>query len=365
MAARFATVVLILALCASSHAAPLYDEYEQLFDLAATEPPTRIDKSCMARKVHEALNGITCPTASPFTGVTLEKDRDVHVFALYGFETDLLEIALHQYKEGQVSRVHLIETDKIHQKSRGIQKTFSAWEKLKHTERFNQFDSLVEGVEVKAKSGHELFESEQSAEQEGSAKVRLQLNSNSVTIAASIDELLSLQNLWYLRHCEIAARYTVFGSAIAMPMGKLGRLFRTDWPANGYAYSFNLPTIYIGPNSNHWFQRKFQAPNRDATLYGGLHLTCYCYPPAFYIKTVTETEGDYPRKPSPRDFCNGMDHYMQECFNKWAHRTRSYRMEDEKIYKVPVALDCNPDRYPTWYGREDPRMNIIKEKWCK
>ena len=61
-------------------------------------------------------------------------------------------------------------------------------------------------------------------------------------ISANVDEIMSRRALSKLKQCQTSD--DVISAALWMPIGKLDRAFKSDYPVLGRNHTFGVPTIY-------------------------------------------------------------------------------------------------------------------------
>tara|TARA_B100000902_G_scaffold318718_1_gene310702 strand:- start:86 stop:568 length:483 start_codon:yes stop_codon:yes gene_type:complete len=138
------------------------------------------------------------------------------------------------------------------------------------------------------RSSSATYEAEDLDERCESQKVKklVSLFGYDVVISGSIDEIISRTQLIRLKWCKDIPPLPTKG-AIGMPVGLLGRLFRTDWSPRGMPWAFSMPNIYGTADALGGTAKRNLARDRDKTpLVGGLHLTNYCFLPAMILKEM-------------------------------------------------------------------------------
>jgi hypothetical protein len=294
---------------------------------------------------------------------------------LFGFEADTLEIALREQAD-LVDRVYIVESTVSHQ---GLEKPL-AWERLRHSNRFGWLPAgrvrgLVVDDQLRTKDAREeQWRAEERQTDLALEKVRRLeslLSGDDILVSGSVDEVLGREALRWLRVCALAA--PVISGALWMPLGDLGRAFRSDYPVPGRAHTFAQPTIY------RWDAVMAAPAPAGRRLFtslagfvpGGVHLTAPAFLPTALLKELTATEENiYPGTINlPRLMALGRDGLDAE-------QARLYRLEDKECMRaradpvdrvvdvareVPWALACAPDRFPYWYGRPDPRNGLLAQ----
>lgn len=174
-----------------------------------------------------------------------------------------------------------------------------------------------------------------------------------IVIVGSIDEMLSRANIYRLKYCAIPSIPT--SSAIGMPMGLIGRSFKSDWHYPQYPTTFSMPTVYKGDNIG---TRSF-APINAHPIVGGVHLTNYCYLPAMVLKECWSTE--YSGQCSARYMCEKtIESLKYDCYT--AFMTRLVNEPGPGFVMPRLLRDTN--MYPAWYGEIDEREILFYNLVC-
>jgi hypothetical protein len=326
-----------------------------------------------------------CTGASAFTGATLASPRRVAYLMQIGFEGDTLEIALREVLD-VVDVVFLVENTRSHN-SKGeevrVRKPL-LWEHVKASERF-QFvptskvvhiviDDATTQRAVQAR-GTDIWSMESLESGIGIDRVKQWANAtgflrpDDVFVSGDVDELLARPVLHQLHWCEMAD--TVASSAIWMPMGRLDTAFQTDFPAPGLPLTLALPTIYawkavasaeFGGGRMHSLASA--RPNGAwTTTKGGMHMTNPAFLPLIMVKELTATEYG-GNKPLGNTSLASLNLAQDEAYALERSPNLRARMVDVDklpttaaawLRHIPWWLACNPQRYPYWYGRSEPR----------
>jgi hypothetical protein len=197
-------------------------------------------------------------------------------------------------------------------------------------------------------------------------------------ISADVDEVMSRAALLKLKWCQTAG--PLITGALWMPLGNFNRALKSDFPVVGKPHTYGLPTIYKWETiSNGQYDGSrlqvyfpFVAKTaRDKFVAGGLHMTNSAFIPAFMLKelTATETRGfvsdEFLDTVTLEDLeVEQADLYNLENKKFWLNRTDPVESLTDVENYIPWLLECNPDRFPYWYGRPDPRnknlLNALK-----
>ena len=101
-------------------------------------------------------------------------------------------------------------------------------------------------------------------------------------------------------------------------------------------------------------------------LVGGFHASNYCYPPAILLKLLTATE----LSPHPLNLSQLFAAARCQPARLMEPCRRAHELEtparvlpvgavpkaSSELATLPWLLRCNPRRYPSWFGRVDPRV---------
>ena len=196
------------------------------------------------------------------------------------------------------------------------------------------------------------------------------LGPDDLFISADVDEVMSRQALHKLRWCQTSS--PLITGALWMPLGNFNRALRSDFPVVGLPHSYGLPTIYKwntiandvydGSRLQVYYPYIAPSPNRDRYVAGGLHMTNTAFIPTSMLKeiTATETQGflgyDFIDSLTLEDLEFEQDD-LYNLVNKrfWLNETDPAETVTDIEKYIPWLLQCNPARYPYWYGKVDPR----------
>lgn len=279
--------------------------------------------------------------------------RRLLVAVMFSFEVDMLQVALEQYHG--VADVLLAESTAVHNMHERRSKPL-LWRQLRS--RFRQYNvSSVTCPHVLLQTGMKK-KGKWDAEGEGntclSNAIRERIRAYDVVVVGSVDEILGRAALMRLRHCPLPPLPT--SSAIGMPLGLLGRKFRSDWHYSERPYSFSLPSIYPASYQGP-FVRSFR-PIGPVPVVGGLHATNYCFLPNIVLKDLTGTS--YAHTFTSRRLCKrSVQHWKSKCYAMLSHRVQRGASEETE---VPCALSTTT--YPAWNGSIDERERRFWNRSC-
>ena len=305
--------------------------------------------------------------------------RNLLVASLFAHEVDTLEILLEQHKG--YADVMLAESTQAHSILHPETKPL-LWGALKKTPRFESYNVthvVCPPVEVSwltrlatTWDHQQLFAIENAQNDCLSNAVTAAVTARTplyhVVIVGSVDEMLSEENLYMLKHCELPMILPT-SSAVGMPFGLLNRSYRTDWHYPNMPNSFSLPTVYPAEVARPWkFTRSFE-PIGDQPTVGGIHLSNYCGLANTILKANTATEaGNGDPMATMKGICSKtLDQHMSDCvslkrFPEGTGARLSPGFGPE--YVLPRALASSPERFPSWLGKVDPRDKALHEKLC-
>lgn len=298
---------------------------------------------------------------------------------LFGFEVDVLEIALREQLE-MIDHVFIVEATVTH---KGIPKPLM-WERLKFTERFrfvnkSKVSHVVVDDQMKSKRAREEeWYAENVQTEEGIKKVRewaissnQELDSDDLFISGNVDEVLSREALQQLSWCE--SPHKVITGALWMPMGRLDQALRPGalFSLEGRPHAWANPTIYRWKDiaeRTHVGKRFGPSFENDWTtnyVLGGIHMTRANYLPNAILKQVSASEGLwYPGSINKGFLLTASKELFDEEQRKFYNldQARCWREMMDPLpeardvdHYIPAGLACNVQRFPHWFGLPDPR----------
>lgn len=286
--------------------------------------------------------GRTCAVHRPKDVIPCngQYNHRILIGAMLAYEADTLQIALAEY-DG-VADVLITENRAIHNfREKKFRKPFLLWPGLKQKDAFKVTNSTVFFKECKGRRrSNEMWEAESLDNTCMTNELAKYGKDYDVIIVGSVDEILARKTLLRLKYCGLP-RLPASG-AIGMPLGELGRSFRTDWPVPGNPVSLSLPSIY-GKEDAVKGNAKRHIPYLGSTVQGGLHMTNYCFLPAMVLKEMWATEYGHQEF----DVCRPLEKIKEPCYDMLRHRVTK-GTGPETI--VPWLLEACPDSFPSWYG---------------
>jgi len=206
-------------------------------------------------------------------------------------------------------------------------------------------------------------------------KMRLSLwgefDNHDVVVSANVDEVMSRSALQTLRWCQLQGPGP-FTGALWMPMGRLDRALRTEFAVKGRPHTFAQPTIYRwgeilskrqdGTRAVMALRVTNTPPPPVYYIAGGIHMTATSFLPNTLLKDLTATEysGLVDLKMLLQLSPHELDNLQTETFSLswqagWLDRLDPLDQALDLKPEVPWFLKCNPDRFPYWHNRSDPR----------
>jgi len=354
-----------------------------LHAVAAADPLAPINDTCAPPLLPEQP---VCTGGQAFTGKRHPSPRRLYSMLLLGFEVDTLEILLRE-QVGLVDMFCLVESTRAHfnQSAKPLM-----WERLKWSDRFAfAAPKVLHVVSDDGAMGRtddvwftEMTQGSHGAKECATAiQERFGYRPDDLLISASPDEILGAPTLQRLRWCSLL--FPVLGSAVWMPAGgDLTRAVRVDHHPSLMPHAHGLPTIFK-LHTLRWFgrcsstklcfdgTRLFKTPTPRLYIVGGVHLTWAPFLPHVYLKELTGT--------SYNGGSRGQSFWLQQIHRAAAldrldqlqlaipdrvflHRlaplARLPFAELEIVY-TPWFLQCNPNRFPYWFRKPDPRNALL------
>jgi len=171
-------------------------------------------------------------------------------------------------------------------------------------------------------------------------------------------------------------REDVITGALWMPLGNLNQALRTDFPVHGRPHTFSLPTIYKWKKiekrelNGRRLQEQFPCLSsreacRENYVMGGVHLTNPALLVNRILKELTATEDTFYGGYVNTNYLFSMteedaDQEQEKLYRLhgrpcWLANTNPVSEAVDVDTTPPWWLACNPQRFPYWYGKPDPR----------
>lgn len=276
--------------------------------------------------------------------------RRLLVAAMFSFEVDTLRVFLAQHRG--IADVLLVESRQVHNVHETRAKPL-LWSTTALSSLASN-DSSVASVVCPPGPKRAMWDAEAHQNACMSEAVRARRHDYDVVVVGSVDEILGRSALLRLKHCALPDLPT--SSAIGMPLGLLGRKFRTDWHYADRPFSFALPSVYSATFEGA-FVRSFRPLGRTAVV-GGLHMTNYCFLPNMVLKELTATE--YGHHMSRDALCNAsVRQWKDGCYAMMRSRTQPGASREAE---APCALSALA--LPAWSGKVDPRERRFWNAVC-
>ena len=165
----------------------------------------------------------------------------------------------------------------------------------------------------------------------------------------------------------------MLSGALWMPMGSLNRAWGpTSLQPYDKPYTYAKPTISLVRDAKPYRDsNRMNIEDPFSFITKGLHMTYPAFIPSQILKDLTCTEGG--GKPGPgsmeemvfesvEDLNIEQDHlYNLDYREKWKSETipldQLSEEDREDLGYVPWFLECQPQRFPYWFGKHDGRNN--------
>lgn len=285
-------------------------------------------------------------------------DRSILIAAMMAYEIDTIQMALAEY-DG-VADVLLTENRRVHnpQARRDKRTKPLIWASLYNRTQFQmQRSTLRYHACTTDATSDDMWAQENADNACVTSRLQLLRPLYDIVVVGSIDEILARSTLMRLKHDQHIGELPASG-AIGMPLGLLGRRFRTDWHHGNRPFSFSLPSIWPSSELN---PRRHIAPLPGPAVVGGLHATNYCFLPAIILKEQWATE--YGHAITNDAICGTpLSDIKRKCYNMLHHRT--YEGHSEETV-VPQLLQQCPEAFPAWTGDVDPRELTFYRSVCQ
>ncbi|CAL8130204.1 unnamed protein product [Orchesella dallaii] len=340
----------------------------------------------------------------------LSKPRKVAVLLQHGFDADTLEIHFHELGE-LVDKFFIIESTLTYYL--GVGKPL-IWERLKEQPRFEKFVPKVVHLVL---DDEELLkvQLETVKEEEGQIKDSIYnieafqekmrwlkfLRWNNITKFfgdedilgfGDVDEIPNRNVIFHLKHCEMFGYPVDIGTWF--PYGRIYQAFRTDYPVGNHAYTYGDPTYWTFKKALNFARRnnfkKIPTRKRGTSgnfVVGGIHMTHYGYLPFQLAKLLTTIEAvdvgvqnkfakiirflmnelrmnETLSKGEEIQAFKNVEEELSKTPAEFLGRivkVEKLKLEFEEEYtllvKLPWFYDCNRERYPTWEGKHDERLD--------
>lgn len=301
-------------------------------------------------------------------------------YAQMGFDADMLEILFHELNE-VTDKFFVMESTRTHNK--GIRKAL-LWDRLKTQRRFEFIQDKVVHVVlddteafVDAQVTFAMEDYQEKARWESFVRWNNHTNffgPDDVLGFGDVDEIPSRHNVHLLRHCSFAGLSVDIGSWVAW--SRLTEAFRSDWAVPGNPWTLGDPTYWTVASATQFAKNGTHHPNRmrgtsGHYLLGGIHMTDNGYLPFILAKLIACSECGNSGSELLRTFAahfqrgNVSGETSQE-ISETLDRSLLYRHRFRKVtdikgrlgaaYYLPWFLQCNVERYASWYGGVDSRL---------
>jgi hypothetical protein len=342
------------------------------------EPITPINATCTPPAL-PAADTIDCsryPTA--LSGKPRDKPAKVAHMIQLGFDSDVLEIHLHELDD-VVDYFVIVESTRTH--LQGLFKPL-IWEHLSLQPRFARFKQKVIHIVIDdhhiTPSPKDIWELENRMERtrweaflEWNAKTQVFGDTDLVGFGDT-DEIASREAIHLLKHCEMGGASSV-DIGIWFPWSYLDTDFITDFPVPNHKFTLGGPTFWtLGSGIASRLPPTKQRGKSGEYLLGGFLMTDPRYVPNLMMKAISCSEcgkdfeslaslfTTYLKEPTTASIRD-----LELKFNRGddvIHRVKAVadvKGELEGIEYVPWYLQCNSARFPYWWrGGHDTRLDF-------
>lgn len=356
------------------------------------ESPIPINSECQAPRLLKPEQIGKC--------IRTEMPRKIGALINFGFDVDALELHLQELDE-IVDKFFLVEGTKIH--NRYLDSKPSIWDKVKYTQRFSRFRHkivhfIIDDADYSSLLASRLWDREYL---QGQLRLKKFLEWNSVTKYFSSDDLIGIGDtdeipnrnvINFLKHCELQPNKSSVDIGIWYPFPYMDTIFASDWPVPGHPFTFGDPTYWTLTAVNHLYANRGnkEIPGRtsgqgEGSILGGIHFSQYPYLPFQLIKSLTGTERELEGISTVINIgtlygsMNGDNDKDEKinvvATNMWVNiKTKAYRnriksvdwfrnrygkYEANNIIKLPWFFVCNMERFSSFAGNYDIRLNTI------
>lgn len=172
------------------------------------------------------------------------------------------------------------------------------------------------------------------------------------------------------------AKWPVHQLTLAHAWTRIDEAFRPDWPVPGNPWTLGDPTYWTVAAATDFGQDGTKYPSRmrgtsGKFLLGGIHMTDNWHLPFIMAKLIACTEcadnaAHLIRKlatffqegnatmESLWEIDKALD--RSQPLKSWIPKVPNIREALGAAYYLPWFLRCNPERYPSWYGKQDNRL---------
>ena len=311
-----------------------------------------------------------------FSGLHSKPVKIGHIIQL-GNDIDVLEIALNEMDE-YVDRFFILESTISHS---DFSKKPLMFEAVKTQKRFSKFTErivhiILDDVDIATNVDDGGIWSVEHYQEKARWDKFLSWNSkkNFFDVDDMIgfgdsDEIPSRQALNFLKHCQPQSDVVSIDVGITYFEGNLNRIIETDFPVPGHPYALGDPTFYSLSSAKNASNPNRQRGRSERFILGGAHLTWYNYFPYELLKRIMCTEcksvnidirkSDFEKLEmliqSEGDFFSNIStwHYV----SKTPANFDSVSSSIMPHYHIPWFLECNKNRYPSFYGYVDTRIS--------
>lgn len=350
----------------------------KMIELSNPSPP---QTSCDIPRPDRKYSDSECRAASDiFSGARAEPYQLVDA-SIFGYDLDLMELKLNEL-EHVVDLFVIIESSLDHH----LKPKPLVWERNMDKARFSRFKDKILHIKVSFENRNVagIWESEREQEQLGYAEMMKALQTTLKVSTADkgkvlicwgdADEIVDPYNAALMKRCEAKALPVDNGAWFAM--GDFSQAFKSDWPVPGHPYTFGSPAFRdaadIPTAANGFSYRTFGRTGRF--LLGGWHLSNHPYPPFMLMKAMScsECKGDTSKK-TLQEWVTKLDpqtgslnigpgknrpDYPGRFIDIRNLKQQAAYAGNERLFRIPEYVQCNPDRYEVWFQKPDKRLQM-------
>lgn len=343
------------------------------------EPPVGPSSSC---KKPPPVPKVKCEDYKSAFGnnvkrVKKSKQPKVAILIQFGFDVDMLEAYLWEVYD-VVDKFFITESLVTHS-NRQIRKPL-VWDMVKSTPRFERFAEkvvhlVVDDAEMRLPNG-DIWLSERWQEYMRWKKF-LEWNEQhkffkdtDIIGFGDADEIPSRKAVAALKQCT--GTIDAIDVASIFFYGDYDTVFPTDWPVSVNRYSYGDPTFFTIRSAKAYEAARRDTPSRrkgqgSSYMVGGAHISPYMYLSLVINKFLVATE--YTMSQIPDKPVDEVDAYFTELVTRDLRAqgrlvsAKDVKAQIKDIHFIPWFIECNPDRFPRFYKKKDPRVYYPKSKF--
>ena len=349
---------------------------------ALQEPLIPMNESCRPPKLIDPKDIKCSDYPMAFRNNKYETPVKVAHAIQLGFDADSLEIHLNEIYD-TVDHFFILEATRLH--CLGMRKQLS-WSELSSQPRFSRFREKVvhfvvddaDLAEIKW-SKETAFKLEELQELSRWRKIRKwnevtkSLKGRDIIGFGDADEIPSRKNIQLLKYCPLKFKSIDIG--IWFPFGRMDQAYKSDFPVSKeHKFTLGDPSFYTWKRANEIKEPEYPTRKRGHSkgyLLGGTHLTYYTYVPYFMLRMLSATEC-LPNAIFTKQIMQSLAKTLlsdtrslkeiETLMQARKNLTNLKMLKDVKedisaVIVRPWFYECNPERYPAWFGMHDLRVS--------